>query len=97
MHLRSDGFFGRVIPAMLLCALSATGAMAQAAAAAGGSGQRGAGQQPGLTVDRDPVASPDPDPPRAECDGASARGGSGKDRDARAGSTRCGRMRMRSG
>ena len=65
MHLRSDGFFGRVIPAVLLCALSATGAMAQTAAAAGGNGQRGSGQQPGLTVDRDPVASPDPDPPAA--------------------------------
>ena len=65
MHLRSDGFLGRVIPAVLLCALSATGAMAQAAAGAGGNGQRGSGQQPGLTVDRDPVASPDPDPPAA--------------------------------
>ena len=76
MHLRSDGFFGRVIPAVLLCALSATGAMAQAAA--GGNGQRGAGQQPGLTVDRDPVASPDPDPPAASATEPPQGVGSGK-------------------
>jgi Ca-activated chloride channel family protein len=63
MHLRSEGFWGRVIPAVLLCALSATGATAQSAAGAGGNGQRGSAQQPGLTVDHDPVASPDPDPP----------------------------------
>jgi Ca-activated chloride channel homolog len=63
MHLRSEGFLGRVIPAMFLFALSATGVMAQSAAGAASNGQRGSAQQPGLTVDRDPVASPDPDPP----------------------------------
>jgi Ca-activated chloride channel homolog len=57
MHLRSEGFFWRVIPALLF-ALSATGAVAQSGAGAAGGGQRS-----GLTVDRDPVASPDPDPP----------------------------------
>ncbi len=63
MHLRSKGFCGRVIPALLLFALSSMGASAQSALDAVGGGQRSTAQQPGLTVDRDPVASPDPDPP----------------------------------
>jgi Ca-activated chloride channel family protein len=60
MHLRSKGFWPRMIAVgMLMLAPGALSSGAQQAAAP----QRPATQQPSLTVDRDPVPSPDVDPP----------------------------------
>src|SRR5437879_4259607 len=73
MHLRS-----RVLPwvaaaAMLLTRPGAAGESNEQASSSANAAQRTAGQQagqppvrqPSLTVDRDPVASPDPDAPAA--------------------------------
>jgi Ca-activated chloride channel family protein len=60
MHLRSKGFWPQVVAAGMLMLLSGTaGIRAQQATPKATT----APQQPSLTVDRDPVASPDPDVP----------------------------------
>jgi Ca-activated chloride channel family protein len=60
MHHRSRGFRRWVGSVCVVLALFGQGASPAAAAWAQASGSQG---QPSLTVDRDPVASPDPDPP----------------------------------
>jgi VWFA-related protein len=61
MHLRSKGFWPQVVAAgMLMLFPDAAGVWAQQATKPAPSTQQ---QQPSLTVDRDPVASPDPDAP----------------------------------
>jgi Ca-activated chloride channel homolog len=61
MHLRSKGFWPQVVAAgMLILFSDAAGVWAQQATKPAPSTQQ---QPPSLTVDRDPVASPDPDAP----------------------------------
>jgi Ca-activated chloride channel family protein len=61
MHLRSNGFWPLALAAgMLMVGACPAGAWAQ---------QTGAAQQPSLTVDRDPVPSPDPDTQAAQATG----------------------------
>ena len=60
MHLRSDGFWPLALAAgMLMVGISPVAAWTQQAAQ----------QQPSLTVDRDPVPSPDPDTQAAPATG----------------------------
>ncbi|HMF63964.1 MAG TPA: VWA domain-containing protein [Edaphobacter sp.] len=79
MHLRSKGFWSHVVAAGMLMLLPETaGVWAQQATAKSTT----AAQQPSLTVDRDPVASPDPDRPAEKTTGpaqglASIRKGEG--------------------
>ena len=67
MHLRSKGFWPQVVAAgMLMLFPDATSVLAQQGAKQAPSTQQQpthAQQPPSLTVDRDPVASPDPDVP----------------------------------
>jgi VWFA-related protein len=56
MHLRSEEFWPRLAAVMLMCALGIGGALAQ---------QQPASPAPSLTVDHDPVASPDAEAPPA--------------------------------
>ena len=65
MRLGWKGFWSQVVAAgLLILTPNAVSVLAQQASAkAAATQQQRPAQQPNLTVDRDPVASPDPDPP----------------------------------
>ena len=72
MHLRSKSFsLGMAAAGWLALLLGGVGGWAERPASPQTSAkQQPSSQQPSLTIDRDPVASPDPDPPAQSQTGA---------------------------